>query len=69
MEKYLEKLINKLWHLPNSPNIKFYKDRFIHNKIINKCQNIFIYLYSYFKFTDSFANLIHKLHFSIIIYI
>lgn len=69
MEKYFEKLINKLWHLPNSLNIKFYRDRFIHNKIINKCQKIFICLYSYFKFTDSLANLIYKLGFLIIIYI
>lgn len=40
IEKYLEKLIDKLWHLQHSLDLEVQKDRFIYNKLINACQNL-----------------------------
>ena len=68
MEKCLKKLIDKLWHLQHDLDPELYTDHFIHNKLINKCQNIPAYQYAYFKPADSLTDLINDLRSSIITY-
>ena len=68
MEKCLEKLIDELQHLQHGLDPELRTDRFIHNKLINACQNIPAYQYACFKPADSLAGLINDLRSSIITY-
>lgn len=68
MKKYLEKLIDELQHLQNGIDCELYTDRFIHNKLINVCQNIPACQYACFKPADSLAGLINDLCSSVITY-
>ena len=43
MEKCLQLLIKNLCHLQYGLDAKLRIDKFIHNKFINACQNIFAY--------------------------
>jgi hypothetical protein len=48
--------------------IRSFDQRFIHNKLINACQNVFVCQYVCFKLSDSLIDLINDLRSSIIIY-
>ena len=68
MEECLEKLIDELRHLQHGLDPELRTDRFIHNKLINACQNIPACQYACFKPADSLAGLINDLRSSIITY-
>jgi hypothetical protein len=61
-------LIKQLRHLQHDLNSKLRSEKFIHNKLINACQNVFACQYVCFKPSDSLTNLINDLKLSIIIY-
>ena len=68
MEECLEKLIDELRHLQHGLDPELRTDRFIHNKLINACQNLPACQYACFKPADSLAGLINNLRSSIITY-
>jgi hypothetical protein len=68
IEECLQLLIKQLRYLQHELNSKLRSKKFIHNKLINACQNVFACQYVCFKFSDSLADLINDLRWSIIIY-
>jgi hypothetical protein len=68
IEECLQLLIKQLRHLQHDVNSKLRSKKFIHNKLINACQNVFVCQYVCFKLSDSLIDLINDLKSSIIIY-
>ncbi len=68
IEKCLQLLIENLRHLQHDLNSTLRWKKFIHNKLINACQDVFVCQYACFKFSDSLIDLINDLRSSIIIY-
>ncbi len=68
IEECLQLLIKNLRHLQHDLNSKLRSKKFIHNKLINACQDVFVCQYVCFKFSDSLIDLINDLRSSIIIY-
>jgi hypothetical protein len=68
IEKCLQLLIKNLRHLQHDLNSKLRSEKFIHNKLINACQNVIVCQYACFKFSDSLIDLINDLRSSIVIY-
>jgi hypothetical protein len=68
VEECLQLLIKQLRHLQHDLNSKLRSEKFIHNKFINACQNVFACQYVCFKLSDSLVDLINDLRSSIIIY-
>jgi hypothetical protein len=68
IEERLQLLIKQLRHLQHDLNSKLRSEKFIHNKLINACQDVFVYQYVCFKLRDSLIDLINDLKSSIIIY-
>jgi hypothetical protein len=68
VEECLQLLIKQLRHLQHDLNSKLRSEKFIHNKLINACQDVFVCQYACFKFSDSLIDLINDLRSSIIIY-
>jgi hypothetical protein len=68
IEKCLQLLIKNLRHLQHDLNSKLRSEKFIHNKFINACQDVFACQYACFKLSDSLIDLINDLRSSIIIY-
>ncbi len=68
IEECLQLLIKNLRHLQHNLNSKLRSEKFIHNKLINACQNVFACKYVCFKLSDSLIDLINDLRSSIIIY-
>ena len=66
IEKCLQLFIKNLCHLQYKLDAKLHTDKFIYNKLINICRDIFACQYACFKFADSLAGLINNLRFSII---
>ncbi len=68
IEKCLQLLIKDLRHLQHDLNSELRSEKFIHNKLINACQDVFVCQYVCFKLSDSLIDLINDLRSSIIIY-
>jgi uncharacterized UPF0160 family protein len=68
IEECLQLLIKNLRHLQHDLNSKLRSEKFIHNKLINACQNVIACSYACFKFSDSLVDLINDLRSSIVIY-
>jgi hypothetical protein len=68
IEECLQLLIKQLRHLQHGLNSELRSEKFIHNKLINACQNVFACQYACFKLSDSLVDLINDLRSSIIIY-
>ncbi len=68
IEECLQLLIKQLRHLQHDLNLKLRSKKFIHNKFINACRNVFVCQFNCFKLSDSLINLINDLRSSIIIY-
>jgi lipopolysaccharide biosynthesis protein len=68
VEKCLQLLIKQLRHLQHDLNSKLRSEKFIHNKLINACQNVTACQYACFKLSDSLIDLINDLRSSIVIY-
>jgi hypothetical protein len=68
IEKCLQLLIKNLCHLQHDLNSELQSKKFIHNKLINACQDVFVCHYVCFKLSDSLIDLINDLRSSIIIY-
>jgi hypothetical protein len=68
IEECLQLLIKNLRHLQHDLNSKLRSEKFIHNKLINACQDVFACQYVCFKLSDSLADLINDLRSSIVIY-
>jgi hypothetical protein len=68
IEECLQLLIKNLRHLQHDLNSKLRSEKFIHNKLINACQNVFACQYVCFKLSDSLVDLINDLRSSIVIY-
>ncbi len=68
IEECLQLLIKDLRHLQHDLNSKLRSEKFIHNKLINACQDVFVCQYVCFKLSDSLVDLINDLRSSIIIY-
>jgi hypothetical protein len=68
IEECLQLLIKNLRHLQHGLNSELRSEKFIHNKLINACQDVFVCQYACFKFSDSLADLINDLRSSIVIY-
>ncbi len=68
VEECLQLLIKQLRHLQHDLNSKLRSEKFIHNKLINACQDVFVCQYVCFKLSDSLIDLINDLRSSIIIY-
>ena len=66
MEKCFQLLIQSLYYLQYGLDAKLCTDKFIHNKLINACQDIPGCPYACFKPVDTLASLIHDLHFFIL---
>jgi hypothetical protein len=67
-EECLQLLIKQLRHLQHGLNSKLRSEKFIHNKLINACQDVFACQYVCFKLSDSLIDLINDLRSSIVIY-
>jgi hypothetical protein len=52
VEECLQLLIKQLRHLQHGLNSKLRSEKFIHNKLINACQNVFACQYACFKLSD-----------------
>ena len=61
MEECLQLLIKDLRHLQHGLYVELRTDKFIHNKLINICQDIPACQYACFKPADSLAGLINNL--------
>jgi chaperonin GroEL (HSP60 family) len=68
IEECLQLLIKQLRHLQHDLNSKLRSEKFIHNKLINACQNVIACQYACFKLSDSLVDLINDLRSSIVIY-
>ncbi len=68
IEECLSLLIKNLRHLQHELNSELRSEKFIHNKLINACQNVFACQYVCFKLNDSLVDLINDLRSSIVIY-
>jgi hypothetical protein len=68
VEECLQLLIKQLRHLQHDLNSKLRSEKFIHNKLINACQDVFACQYVCFKLSDSLVDWINDLRSSIIIY-
>ncbi len=68
MKECLHLLIKNLRHLQHELDSKLWSKRFIHNKLINVCHNVFAYQYACYRSSDSLSDLINDLRFSIITY-
>ncbi len=68
VEECLQLLIKQLRHLQHGLNPKLRSEKFIHNKLINACQDVTACQYACFKLSDSLVGLINDLRSSIIIY-
>jgi hypothetical protein len=68
IEKCLQLLIKNLRHRQHDLNSKLRTEKFIHNKLINACQDVFACQYVCFKLSDSLVDLIDDLRSSIVIY-
>ncbi len=68
IEECLQLLIKNLRHLQHDLNFELRSKKFIHNKLINACQDVFVCQYACFKLSDSLIDLINDLRSSIIIY-
>jgi hypothetical protein len=68
VEECLSLLIKQLRHLQHDLNSKLRSEKFIHNKFINACRNVFACQYACFKLSDSLIDVINDLRSSIIIY-
>jgi hypothetical protein len=68
IEECLQLLIKNLRYLQHDLNSELRSEKFIHNKLINACQDVFVCQYACFKFSDSLVDLINDLRSSIIIY-
>ena len=66
MEECLQLLLKDLRHLQHWLDAKLCTDKFIHNKLINACQDIPACQYICFKPADTLAGLINDLRSSII---
>lgn len=66
MEELLQLLITKLRHLQQRLDFELCADKFIHNKLINTCQDVPACQYIYFKLFNLLTGLINNLHFLII---
>lgn len=66
IEKCLQLVIKDLYHLQYGLNVELYINKFIHNKLINTCQDVFTCQYACFKPANKLAGLINDLRFSII---
>ena len=66
MEECLQLLIKDLRHLQHGLDAELRTDKFIHNKLINACQDIPACQYACFKPADGLAGLINDLRSSII---
>ncbi len=67
-EECLQLLIKQLRHLQHGLNSELRSEKFIHNKLINACQDVFVCQYVCFKLNDSLVDLINDLRSSIITY-
>jgi hypothetical protein len=68
IEECLQLLIKNLRHLQHGLNPELRSEKFIHNKLINACQDVSACQYACFKLSDSLAGLINDLRSSIVIY-
>ncbi len=68
MKECLQLLIKHFRHLQHDLNSELRFEKFIHNKLINVCQNVTACQYACFKSSDSLIDLINDLRSSIIIY-
>jgi hypothetical protein len=68
VEECLQLLIKQLRHLQHDLNSKLRSEEFIHNKLINASQNVFVCQHACFKLSDSPIDLINDLRSSIVIY-
>jgi hypothetical protein len=68
IKECLQLLIKNLRHLQHDMNSELRSEKFIHNKLINACQDVFICQYACFKSSDSLVDLINDLRSSIVIY-
>jgi hypothetical protein len=65
IEECLQLLIKQLRHLQHDLSSKLRSEKFIDNKLINACQNVFACQYVCFKLSDSLIDLINDLRSSI----
>ncbi len=68
MKKCLYLLIKNLRHLQHELDSKLRSKRFIHNKLINVCQDVFACQYTCYRSSDSLSDFINDLRSLIIIY-
>jgi hypothetical protein len=68
IEECLQLLIKNLRHLQHGLDSELRSEKFIHNKLINACQDVTACQYACFKLSDSLADLINDLRSSIVIY-
>jgi hypothetical protein len=68
LEECLQLLIKDLRHLQHGLDPELRSEKFIHNKLINACQDVFVCQYACFKPSDSLVGLINDLRSSIVIY-
>jgi hypothetical protein len=68
IEECLQLLIKDLRHLQHDLDSELRSEKFIHNKLINACQDVTACQYACFKLSDSLAGLINDLRSSIVIY-
>ena len=68
MEECLQLFIKDLCHLQHSLDMDLWMAKFIHNKLVNACQELPACQYACFKPADSLADLINDLQSSIATY-
>jgi hypothetical protein len=68
IEECLQLLIKDLRHLQHGLDSELRSEKFIHNKLINACQDVSACQYACFKPSDSLAGLINDLRSSIVTY-
>jgi hypothetical protein len=68
MKECLQLLIKELRHLQHELETILHTNEFIHNKLINACQEISAYQYACFKSSETLVELIHDLKSSIMTY-
>ncbi len=68
MKECLHLLIKNLRHLQHELDSKLRSERFIHNKLINACQDVSACQYACYRSSNSLSDLINDLKSSIVIY-
>ncbi len=68
MKECLHLLIKNLRHLQHELDSELRSERFIHNKLINACQDVSACQYACYRSSDSLSDLINDLRSSIVIY-